>query len=378
MTGSTLPNEIQDDTLLRLPVSVLTGFLGSGKTTLLAHLICQPEMARTACIINEFGDVGLDHLIVARGTEDAAAPGTAPDTVVLESGCICCTVRSDLVDTLCSLFMRRLRGEIPEFDRVVIETTGLADPAPILHTLMSNALIAARYRLDGVIATVDAVFGVGQLSQHPESVKQVAVADRLVVTKGDLVRPDATTELIKRLRLLNPAASIIVAAHGVIAHSALFDAGLYNPATKAPEVGRWLNEAAYHDKHVHVHEHGPGCGHDEHNQSRHNLEITSFCLIVDEPMPWLRFLNFVDDLTSAYGERVLRLKGLLNISESPIPLVVHGVQHMFHPVVPLECWPGEDHRSKLVLITRNLERKVVEELLHTHLSAPEPWVPPEE
>lgn len=354
-----------DDPPPRLPVSVLTGFLGGGKTTLLAHLIRQPGMARVACVINEFGEVGLDHLLIARSAED---------TVVLEGGCICCTVRNDLIDTLHALFMRRLRGEIPEFDRVVIETTGLADPAPILHTLMSHPLIAARYRLDGVIAVVDAVHGATWFDQYPESVKQAAVADRLVVTKSDVATPDTTAGLIARLRALNPAAAVIVAVQGVVAPAALFDAGLYNPRTKSPEVGRWLNEAAY----VHGPECAPGRGHDHshHPGHGHDRRVASFCLVIDEPLPWERFLNFIDDLIARHGERVLRLKGLLNVRDSEGPLVVHGVQHLFHPAVPLADWPGPDHRSKLVLITRDLGRDEVEGLLNTHLSAVEAWRPP--
>ncbi len=340
----------------RVPVSVLTGFLGSGKTTLLAEMLRHPGMARVACVINEFGEVGLDHLLVATSTEEM---------VVLGNGCVCCTVRSDLIDTLCSLFLRRVRGECPEFDRVVIETTGLADPVPVLHALMSNPLVAARYRLDGVITTVDAVHGLGQLDEHPESVKQAAVADRLVVTKSDLAAPETTAALIRRLRILNPAAPIIAAAHGAVAPSALFDAGLYNPSTKSPEVGRWLNDAAYHGGCGPDHDHDQG--HEEHG---HDRRIASFCLVVDQPMPWECFLDFADALIAAHGEQVLRLKGLLNIRESEVPLVIHGVQHLFHPVVPLSHWPDEDRRSKLVLITRDLGRATVEALLDKHLSAP--------
>ncbi|SMH59028.1 CobW family GTP-binding protein [Azospirillum agricola] len=365
----------------RLPVSVLTGFLGSGKTTLLQALLRHPGMARTAIVINEFGEVGLDHLLVAKASENM---------VLMDSGCLCCTIRGDLVDTLRDLFLKRVRGEVPDFDRVVVETTGLADPAPIIHTLMTDPLLAARFRLDGVIATVDAAHGSLQLDRQPESVKQAAVADRIVLTKTDVATPGATVALMQRLKAINPAAPIIPAAHGEVDPKGLFDAGLYNPETKSPDVARWLREEAYRDgekaahghHHDHDHHHGHGhdhhghehgehcgadCGHDHdhghhHDANRHDDHIRAFCMIVERPIPWNGFVDFMEALIAQGGDNLLRVKGLLNVRESELPVVVHGVQHMFHPPVRLEEWPGEDHRTKLVFITRDLGQPVIEPL----------------
>jgi G3E family GTPase len=322
----------------RLPVSLLTGFLGSGKTTVLNHLVRQPALAKTVVVINEFGEIGLDHDLMESSNEDL---------VMLQSGCLCCTIRDDLADTLRSLFLRRVKGEISEFDRVVIETTGLADPAPILHTLMTDRLLDARYRLDGVITTVDAATGQATLDRQIESVKQAAVADRLLLTKTDLVEPRETDALTQRLRTLNPAAPILQALNGAVDPARLFDAGLYDPKTRSLDVQRWLNAEAYtagaddHDDHL---DHADGSHHHEveadahvhaHDVNRHDEHISAVCLTLDVPILAEAFELWLDVLLAFRGPDLLRIKGILNILGLPGPAVIHGVQHIFHRRSPL-------------------------------------------
>jgi G3E family GTPase len=358
-----------------LPVSVLTGFLGSGKTTLLAKLLRHPGMARTAVIINEFGEIGLDDALVEK------AEG---DTVLLSSGCLCCTIRSDLSDAMRNLYLKRVKGEVPQFERVVIETTGLADPAPILHTLMADPLIAARFRLDSVVTTVDAVHGMGQLDRQFESVKQAAVADRIVLTKTDLATAPDVALLRDRLKAINPAAPLFPAVLGEIDPDNLFDAGLYDPRTKSADVIRWLNEEAYHSApvmddhdhhhdHEHDHEHDPDHGHDHHGQDRHDVNrhddhIRAFCLTFDQPLKWSALSQALDLLVQFHGDKLLRVKGLLNLVETDKPVVIHGVQTMFHPPGTLPAWPSADRRSRLVFITRDMAEQDVRGILRAFLS----------
>jgi G3E family GTPase len=340
-----------------IPVTVLTGFLGSGKTTLLNHLLAQPDLADTAVLINEFGAVGLDHLLVRQ---------VAEDVVLLQSGCLCCTVRGDLVEGMRDLFIKRVRGEIPEFNRMVIETTGLADPAPIIHTLMTDPLISGRYKLDGIVATVDAVNGSRTLDAQAEAVKQAAMADRLVLTKADIADPVEVEVLRARLRRLNPAAPIIVAANGVLDPAAILNTGLFNPGSKIPDVAGWLNEEAYR-----AHQHAHHDHHHHHDPNRHDAHIQAFVFSADEPVSWTALAFALELMISSKGENLLRIKGIVNARESADPLAIHGVQHVFHPPAPLPGWPDDDRRTRIVFITRDLSRRVVEELLNGILSADE-------
>jgi len=354
----------------RLPVSVLTGFLGSGKTTILKHLLAQPALADTAVVINEFGEVGLDHLLVEAAREDM---------LLLASGCLCCTVRGDLVDALRRLFKRRAKAEIPPFRRAIIETTGLADPAPVLQTLMQDPLLSEVYRLDGVIAAVDAVNAMDQLDRQPESVKQAAVADRLVLTKTDLA--GTTGPLEARLRRLNPAAPILVAAHGRIDPARILDAGLYNPATKSLDAQAWLRAEAYaspgndppqhdhgdHHDDDHGHDRGPGL-----DRNRHDERIRAFCLEWAEPLDWPRFVDWIESLIALHGADLLRIKGILNLAGSDRPVAIHGVQHLFHPPVELPAWPKGPRTTRLVFITRDIEAQTLRQGLAAFQAAEPP------
>ena len=342
--------------LQRLPISVLTGFLGSGKTTVLNHLVRQPALSRTLVLINEFGEIGLDHDLVAHSEDDVV--------IEMSSGCLCCTIRGDLAKTLHEAHGRFARGGETRFDRVVIETTGLADPAPVLHTLMTEPAVARHYRLDGVIATVDAVNGGDTLDRQIESVKQAAVADRLLLTKTDLVDRDVLRGLRDRLRALNPAAPQIIAENGVVDPASLFDAGLYDPKTKSLDVQNWLRAEAYAAPHDHEHgTAGRGHTHRHHDVNRHDARIKAVCLTIDEPIHADALDLWLAALLRLRGADFLRTKGIVNVVELDGPVVVHGVQHIFHPTVMLQEWPSEDRRSRIVFITRDMDESALRDTL---------------
>jgi G3E family GTPase len=336
-----------------IPFTVLTGFLGAGKTTLLNRLLKDPALAETAVVINEFGEVGLDHLLVEYVSDNM---------VLLQSGCLCCTMRGDLVDALETL-LRDLDNRRCTFKRLLLETTGLADPAPVLHTAMSHPYLVLRYRLDGVITVVDAVTGEATLDAHAEAVKQAAVADRIVLTKTDLADDTQRKRLLARLGTLNPAAPIVDSVKGEATPERLLGVGLYDPDRKIPDVKRWLAAEAYAENHRHHH----------HDVNRHDEHISSFVLTAADAIPSGILEMFLELLRATHGEKLLRVKGIVKLAEMPdTPVVVHGVQHIFHPTARLEHWPDDDHRTRLVFITRNLPQRTVRELFEAFLGIAAP------
>ena len=335
----------------KIRVTVLTGFLGSGKTTVLNHLLKHPDLADTAVIINELGELGLDHLLVEQ---------TSENLTLLNNGCLCCTVRGDLVETFQELEERRASGSIPAFRRAVIETTGLADPAPILHTLIADPAVTHGYALEGVITTIDAVNGAATLDAHDEAVKQAAVADRILLTKGDLADREGVARLRGRLQTISGGTPVLDVVDGRVDPAEIFAVGLYDPTGKTADVRRWLHAEAHADTHAYAggedhHEHDH-----VHSSARHDDRVQTHCFAIEDPVHWDDLSRWLDLMAAMRGANMLRVKGIVSIAEDPDrPLVVHGVQHVFHPPVRLDAWPSPDRRSRFVFITRDLPRDLI-------------------
>lgn len=314
----------------RIPVTLITGFLGSGKTTLLGRLLARPELADTAVVVNELGEVGLDHDLVETVTDEVT---------VLTSGCLCCALRQDLVSTLRDLLTRREAGTIPPFARVAVETTGLADPAPVLQTLVADPLVASFFALDACVTTVDAVTGLATLAAHPEAVKQAAVADRILITKTDMA-PD-TAALEAELAALNPGAPRLRVLHGDLDPAAILNQARRPDMERLAELDRWLGAA-------------------EDRAHRHHSGVQARCLSWPEPVEWAAFQRWLGDMVARHGERLLRVKGLVRVAGEDRPLLIQGVQHVFHEPVWLDAWPkGAAAETRMVVIGSEIDSEAL-------------------
>ncbi len=326
----------------QIPVTVITGFLGSGKTTLLSSILKKKEMQKTAVIINEFGEIGLDHALIEHTDENI---------VELQSGCICCTIQGDLNKTLIDLFDKMMNGKVSSFNRILIETTGLANPVPIIHTLMNSIELIRIYSLDGVITVVDSINGEKTLDLHEESLKQLALAEKIILSKTDIVDKDEIKSLVFRIKEINPVSQIIFSKFGNIPLEEIFGLGAYDPYKKSSVVKKWLAAEKYKDQKHHHH----------HDVNRHNENIRAFSMMSENPVNMIAFSFFRDMITAALGANLLRMKGIVNIAGEERPAVIHGVQHIFHPVQWLETWPDNDRRTKLVFITQNIKKEQIED-----------------
>lgn len=365
-----------------IPITVLTGFLGSGKSTLLKALLRHTEMAGTAVVVNEFGEVGLDDALIEHAQEE---------TILLPSGCVCCATRGDLLQALSRLYAQMQSGAIPELSRVVLETSGLADPAPIAHTLMTEDEMFRLYALDGIVTTVDAELGLAQIDAHFEPAKQIAMADRIVLTKTDRAGAAAVAAITARIRDLNPTAEIRHVVMGDTSPDLVTGLGAFEPVAAKAHAEGWLAAERYDEAHAdhhhhddhHGHDHdcaGATCNHPAHHHGQHDAHadhvhthgIRSFCLTFDEPLDGQKLSFTVELLRMTHGDKLLRVKAIAAVKGEPLPFVIHGVQHVFYPPTTLDAWPKsaagvDDRRSRFVFITKDLDeaavRKVVDPLL---------------
>lgn len=333
----------------RIPVTLLTGFLGSGKTTLLSKLLSHPDMKDTAVVINELGEAGLDH-ILARTVE---SQHIADNTVLLESGCLCCTLTNEMADTLRDLFFKRALNAIPQFERLVIETTGMADPGPIMGSLMNEPVINSTYRLDAVVVTIDSVYGLKQIEEHIEARKQAAVADVLLLTKTDLASQEELDALTEKLEALNPGASVYRISHGAIDPQAIINVGLFDPLTKKAQPKRWLRE-------VRRPAIGVNSGLLKHT---HDNEISSFTVTLPKPLTWEQLEPVLSWLCNTFAENLLRMKGIIHAENLPAPLAIHAVQQTLYPPTLLTGWDEDEPISRIVLIGKNLDETLIRKAL---------------
>jgi G3E family GTPase len=333
-----------------ISITILTGFLGSGKTTILSSLIKHKLMANAAIIINEFGEIGLDHDLIETTDENV---------IELQNGCICCTIQGDLKSTLLNLLKKMEKREISPFNHVIIETTGLADPVPIIHTLMTSLDLQRIYSIDGVITVVDSINGESTYNVHEEAVKQTAFADRIVLSKTDIADEGRVNSLTKRIRTINPKATIIKSNMNSVPVAKLLGLNDYNPQNKDWNVREWLEiekkESSNHLHHHHDH-------HREHDVNRHGDDIETFAMVTSQPVSMTSVNFFLELLMSQMGENILRIKGILNIKGQECPAVIHGVQHIFHPLEWLEKWPSQNKQSRLVFITKNINKDTIDNL----------------
>jgi len=332
----------------RIPVTLLTGFLGSGKTTVLNKLLAHEGMKDTAVIINELGEAGLDH-ILAQNVESSYV---ADNTVLLQSGCLCCTLSNELADTMRDLFFKRAMDAIPAFTRLVIETTGMADPGPILANLMNEPVIESVYRLDAVVVTVDAVYGIEQIKQHMEAKKQAAVADVLLITKPDLASPEPLEELKETLIALNPGATQHTVLNGELDPIFIVDVGLFDASSKRAEPQRWLRAPASNAKPRGM----------LPVKSKHD-DINSFTVFMPKPLNWRDLKPVILTLCQTHGEQLLRLKGIIHAEDQPAPLAIHAVHFTPYPPTLLTGWDEDEPISRVVLIGKGLDEVAIRKML---------------